>query len=151
MLGLCFSFCFVSFVVKEFCRCGMSARGDESVVDGVLVSYNGMKFRFNDLVDVIVGTVPGVRANKSEPFKGRFKGVVEIERGVEFLVRPIVGSGKGRWMQLPQHSVFKVNAFGACVLGTRTTRYFSQLQPAQKERYVFIFLPCPLLLNFFNV
>ena len=141
------------FVLMQnaMCRCGMSARGDNSVVDGVLACYNGMKFRFNDLVDVIVGTVPGVRANKSEPFKGRFKGVVETERGVEFLVRPIVGSGKGRCMQLPQHSVFKVNAFGACVLGTRTTRYFSQLQPAQKERYVFIFLPCPLLFIFFYV
>jgi hypothetical protein len=107
VLGICVSFCFVCFVVKEICRSGMRARGDDSVVNGVLACYNGMKFRLNDLADVIVWTVPGVRATKCEPFTGRFKGVVETERGVEFLVRPIVGSEKGRCMQLPQHSVLK--------------------------------------------
>ena len=45
--------------------------------DGVLANYNGMKFRLNDVVDVIVGTRVGVRGNKTEPIKARFKGVVE--------------------------------------------------------------------------
>jgi hypothetical protein len=32
--------------------------------------------------------------------------------------------------------VFKVSAFGACVLGTRTTRFFSKLQPTQQDRSI---------------
>jgi hypothetical protein len=111
----------------------MSARVDEVVGEGVLSNCKAMKFKFNDLVDVIVGTGLGVRGNKTEPFKGQFKGAVQTVRGMEFLVKPLV-SGNGRCLQVPQHSVFKINAFGTCVLGTRTTRYFSALQPAQKER-----------------
>jgi hypothetical protein len=77
----------------------------------------------------------GVRGNKTEPIKARFKGVVETVREVEFLCRPLVGSGKGRCPEFPRDSVFKVSAFGACVLGTRTTRFFSKLQPSQQERF----------------
>jgi len=50
----------------------MSARVDEELGEGVLALYNGMKFKYNDLVDVIVGTGLGVRGNKTEPFKGHF-------------------------------------------------------------------------------
>jgi len=146
-----YHFCFVVFVESERCRFWMSARGDEELGDGVLAVCNGMKFKVNDLVDVIVGTGAGVRANKTEPFKGQFKGVVETERGIEFLVRPLVGSGKGRCLQIPQHSVFRIQAFGTCVLGTRTTRFFSKLQPAQKERYVSLqLLPLALLSSCLN-
>jgi hypothetical protein len=83
----------------------------------------------------MVGTRVGVRGNKTEPIKARFKGVVETVRGVEFLCRPLVGSGKGRCPEVPRDSVFKVSAFGVCVLGTRTTRFFSKLQPTQQDRY----------------
>ena len=114
-------------------RQGMLSVVDE---DGVLANYNGMKFRLNDVVDVMVGTRVGVRGNKTEPIKARFKGVVETVRGVEFLCRPLVGSGKGRCPEFPRDSVFKVSAFGACVLGTRTTRFFSKLQPTQQDRYI---------------
>jgi hypothetical protein len=38
----------------------MSARVDEELGEGVLAIYNGMKFKLNDLVDVIVGTGLGV-------------------------------------------------------------------------------------------
>ena len=113
----------------------MLSVGNEGLGDGVLAIYNGMKFRLNDVVDVIVGTSVGVRGNKTEPIKARFKGVVETVRGVEFLCRPLVGSGKGRCPEFPRHSVFKVSAFGACVLRTRTTRFFSKLQPTQQDRY----------------
>jgi hypothetical protein len=113
----------------------MSARVDEELGEGVLAVFNGMKFKMNDLVDVIVGTGLGVRGNKTEPFKGHFKGVVETVRGVEFLVKPLV-SGNGRSLQIPRHSVFKISAFGSCVLG-RTTRFFSKLKPASQERYVY--------------
>ena len=143
-----YHFCFVVFVENEWCRCWMSARGNEELGDGVLAVCNGMKFKVNDLVDVIVGTGAGVRANKTEPFKGQFKGVVDTERGIEFLVRPLVGSGKGRCLQIPQHSVFRIQAFGTCVLGTRTTRFFSKLQPAQKDRYVSLQLAPLALLSF---
>ena len=114
----------------------MSARVDEELGEGVLAVFNGKKFKLNDLVDVIVGTGVGVRGNKTEPFKGHFKGVVETERGVEFLVKPLV-SGNGRSLHIPRHCVYKINAFGTCVLG-RTTRYFSKLKPAVQERYVYI-------------
>ena len=50
----------------------------------MLAVFNGKKFKLNDLVDVIVGTGFGVRGNKTEPFKGHFKGVVETERGGVF-------------------------------------------------------------------
>ena len=114
----------------------MLAREDEVLGDGVLAVYNGMKFKMNDLVDVIVGTMHGVRGSKAEPIKARFKGVVETVRGVEFMCRPLVGSGKGRCPEFPRDSVFKVSAFGACVLGTRTTRFFSKLQPTQQDRSI---------------
>ena len=127
--------CFKVFVQNAMSRCVMSARVDEELGDGVLALYNGMKFKLNDLVDVIVGTGLGVRGNKTEPFKGHFKGVVETVRGVEFLVKPLV-SGNGRCQQIPRHCVFKIQAFGTCVLGTRTTRFFCKLPPAQKERCV---------------
>ena len=128
--------CFKVFLPNAMFRCVMSARVDEELGEGVLALYNGMKFKYNDLVDVIVGTGLGVRrGNKTEPFKGHFKGVVETVRGVEFLVKPLV-SGNGRCQQIPRHCVFKIQAFGTCVLGTRTTRFFCKLPPAQKERCV---------------
>ena len=128
----CYIFCFVNNLTI---RQGMLSEVDEGLGDGVLANYNGMKFRLNDVVDVIVGTRVGVRGNKTEPIKARFKGVVETVRGVEFLCRPLVGSGKGRCPEFPRDSVFKISAFGACVLGTRTTRFFSKLQPTQQDRY----------------
>ena len=102
----------------------------------LLVEYNGQKFRINDLVDVIVGTGPGVRGLKAESLKARFKGVVETVRGPEFLCRPLVGSSRGPCPQYPRHSVFKISAFGACVLGSREPRYFSKLKPVMQERCV---------------
>jgi hypothetical protein len=136
--GVCFGplhsyfFCFVNNLTI---RQGMLSEVDEGLGDGVLANYNGMKFRLNDVVDVIVGTRVWVRGNKTKPIKARFKGVVETVRGVEFLCRPLVGSGKERCPEFPRDSVFKISAFGACVLGTRTTRFFSKLQPTQQDRY----------------
>jgi hypothetical protein len=102
----------------------------------VLAEYNGQKFKHNDIVDVIMGTGHGVVGKKSEPLKARFKGVVETVRGPEFLCRPLVGSSRGPCPQFPRHSVFKLQAFGACVLGSREPRFFSKLKPAMQERCV---------------
>jgi hypothetical protein len=99
-----------------------------------LAEYNGQKFKYNDLVDVIVGTEHGVVGKKSEPLKARFKGVVETDRGPEFLCRPLVESSRDRCPQYPRHTVFKLSAFEACVLGSRETRYFSKLKPVMQER-----------------
>ncbi len=123
----------------------MLAREDEVLGDGVLAVYHGIKFKMNDLVDVIVGTVHGVRGSKTETIKARFKGVVETVRGFEFLCGPLVGSGRGRCPEFPRHSVFRVSAFGVCVLGTRTTLYFSKLQPSDQERYLPV--PCSNILS----
>jgi hypothetical protein len=81
-LYLC-HFVFNVFLQNELCRCEMSAREDGELEEGVLAVFNGMKFKFNDLVDVIVGTGLGVRGNKREPFKGHFKGVCGTVRGGE--------------------------------------------------------------------
>jgi hypothetical protein len=67
------------------------------------------------LVDVIKGKGVGVPGLKTEPLKARFKGVVETVRGVEVLCPPLVGSSRGPCPQYLRHSVFKLNAFGACV------------------------------------
>jgi hypothetical protein len=64
----------------------MFAREDEGLGDGVLTIYNGMNFKMNDLVGVIVGTMQGVRGSKTEPIKARFKGVVDTVRGGGVLV-----------------------------------------------------------------
>jgi hypothetical protein len=84
-----------------------------------------------------------------QPFKEHFKGVVDTVRGVEFLVKPLV-SGNGRCQQIPTHSVYKLKAFGTCVLGTRATRFFSKLQPVQKERCVSLLLLCLSFLSLFH-
>jgi hypothetical protein len=112
----------------------MVSSGEGVVGSEFLAEYNGQKFKLNDLVDVIVGTGHGVVGKKCEPLKAKFKGVVETERGPEFLCRPLVGSSRGPCPQYPRHSVFKLCAFGACVLGSRETRYFSKLKPVMKER-----------------
>ena len=133
MLLFVWSFRLFVVVGNAMFRLGMSARVEGELGEGVLAVCNGTKFRLNDLVDVIVGIGIGVPGNKAEPFKGLFKGVVGTVRGVEFLVKPLV-SGNGRCQQIPRHCVFKLQAFGTCVLGTRTTRFFCKLPPAQKER-----------------
>ena len=112
----------------------MVPSGEGVLGSSFLAEYNGQKFKYDDLVDVIMGTAHGVVGKKSEPLKARFKGVVETERGPEFLCRPLVGSSRGRCPQYPRHSVFKICAFGACVLGSRETRYFSKLKPVMQER-----------------
>ena len=113
----------------------MLVRAVEGLGAEVLAEYNGQKFKLNDLVDVIMGTGHGVPGIKTEPLKARFKGVVETVRGLEFLCRPLVGSSRGPCPQYPRHSVFRITAFGACVLGSRETRFFSKLKPAMQERY----------------
>ena len=114
----------------------MLTSGDGGLGAEVLAEYNGQKFKHNDLVDVIMGTGHGVVGKKCEPLKARFKGVVDTLRGPEFLCRPLVGSSRGPCPQFPRHSsVFKLQAFGACMLGSRETRLFSKLKPAMQERY----------------
>jgi hypothetical protein len=117
-----------------------------SSVEGVLESefsaeYNGQKFKYNDLVDVFVGTGHDVVGKKCDPVKARFKGVVETIRGPEFLCRPLMGSARGPCPQYPRHSVFKLSAFGACVLGSKETRLFSKLKPAMQDRCVYFPIP----------
>ena len=126
----CVSLCAHSFFLEQVLLMEGVVLGEE-----LLVEYNGQKFRHNDLVDVIVGTGPSVRGLKAEPLKARFKGVIDSVRGPEFLCRPLVGSGRGPCPQYPRHSVFRITAFGACVLGSRETRFFSKLKPAMQERY----------------
>ena len=136
----CVCFVFISYLPLSLCtisliRFEMLVRAVEGLGAEVLAEYNGQKFKLNDLVDVIMGTGHGVPGIKTDPLKARFKGVVETVRGLEFLCRPLVGSSRGPCPQYPRHSVFRITAFGACVLGSRETRFFSKLKPAMQERY----------------
>ncbi len=72
------------------CRGGGKGGGAE-----LLAEYKGQKFKYNDLVDVIVGTGVGVPGKKTEPIKARFNGEVMTGRGLEFECRPLVGSERG--------------------------------------------------------
>jgi hypothetical protein len=124
----------------------MLVREGQGLGAEVLAEYNGQKFKHNDLVDVIMGTGVGVPWLKTEPLKATcFK----------WLRQPLVGSSRGPCPQYPRHSVFKLNAFGACVLGTRQTRFFSKLKPAMQERlnplltltlsFIYFFFLCLLI------
>jgi hypothetical protein len=81
-----------------------------------------------------MGTGHGIVGKKSGSLKARFKGVVETVRGPEFLCRPLVGSSRESCPLFPRHNVFKLQAFGACVLGSREQRLFSKLKPVMQER-----------------
>ena len=45
----------------------MLSNADEDLGEGVLAIYNGMKFRLNDVVDVIVGTMVCVSVRHQTP------------------------------------------------------------------------------------
>ena len=108
-----------------------------------LAMCNGVGFEMNDLVDVFVGTVKGVRGNKSSPIKGRFKGV-RVEQGQErFLCRPIVGSQKGRCPSFPPESCLQVKAFGSDVYGERRPLHFSKLKREVQDRFTLAPHPYP--------
>jgi hypothetical protein len=112
----------------------MEEKGGLESSQGFLASFNGVAYQFNDLVDVFVGTGKGVTGNKAFPIKGRFKGV-RVEKGEErFLVRPIVGSQKGRCPSFPPESCLKVKAFGSDVYGERKPLFFSKLKVDVQER-----------------
>ena len=98
--------------------------------DGIIAVYKGQTFRKDDLVHIFVGTEAGVRAKKTEPVQAKFKGV----KGELFLCRPVIGSQRGPCPSYPQWSVHKVQAFGAHVVGNRSTRCFSRMSPVMQER-----------------
>ena len=102
---------------------------------GFLAVSNGFRYSFNDLVDVFVGTSANIRGPKTQPLRGRFKGV-RIEGGVErFLVRPFVGSQRGKCPSYPPESCMKLKAFGSDMYGESKPQYFSKMTPSLQERY----------------
>jgi len=112
----------------------MEDKGGVDSSQGFLALFNGVAYQLNDLVDVFVGTGKGVTGNKAFPIKGRFKGV-RVEKGEErFLVRPIVGSQKGRCPSFPREACLKVKAFGSDVYGERKPLFFSKLTTETQER-----------------
>ena len=112
----------------------MKAEGGVEGRKELLVMFNGVGFKLNDLVDVFVGTGKGVSGNKAFPIKGRFKGV-RVEKGEErFMCRPIVGSQKGRCPSFPREACLKVVAFGSDVYGERKPLFFSKLKTEVQER-----------------
>ena len=112
--------------------------GDSVVVgnrEGFLPASNGFQYKLNDLVDVFVGTGPNIRGPKTIPLRGRFKGV-RNECGMErFLVRPLVGSQRGKCPSYPPESCFKVKAFGCDLYGEGKPQFFSKLKAEAQGRY----------------
>jgi hypothetical protein len=109
--------------------------GGGGIRQGFLAVSNGFRYSFNDLVDVFVGTGGNIRGPKTQPVRGRFKGV-RIEGGVErFLVRPFVGSQRGKCPSYPPESCMKLKAFGSDMYGESKPQYFSKMTPSLQERY----------------
>ena len=64
----------IVFVQILSIRLSMLVRVGQGLGEEVLVEYNGHRFKYNDLVDVTVGTGHGVVGKNCEPLKARFKG-----------------------------------------------------------------------------
>ena len=105
--------------------------GDSQVF---LAVANGYQYKLNDFVDVFVGTGANIRGKKTIPVRGRFKGV-RVEGGVErYLVRPFVGSQRGRCPSYPPEFCWKVKAFGMDQYGASKPQYFSKLKSGAQQR-----------------
>ena len=95
---------------------------------------NCCPFQLGDLVDVFVGTGHGIRGPKTIPIRGRFKGV-RIEVGVErYMVRPFVGSQRGKCPSFPPESCLKLKGIGSETYGDSTPHLFSKMNPFAQER-----------------
>jgi hypothetical protein len=102
--------------------------------DVLMVVNNGCPFKLGDLVDVFVGTGHHIRGPKTIPIRGRFKGV-RIEVGAErYMVRPFVGSQRGKCPSFPPGSCIKLKAPGSDMYGESSPQFFSKMKPSSQER-----------------
>jgi hypothetical protein len=103
--------------------------------EGVLLAVsNDCPFKLGDLVDEFVGTGHNIRGPKTIPIRGRFKGV-RIEVGVErYMVRPFVGSQRGKCPSFPPESCLKLKAIGSEVYGISSPQFFSKMNPSAQEK-----------------
>ena len=102
--------------------------------DLLLGVSNGCPFKLGDLVDVFVGTEHGIRGPKTIQIRGRFKGV-RIEVGAErYMVRPFVGSQRGKCPSFPPGSCIKLKAPGSDMYGESSPQFFSKMKPSSQER-----------------
>ena len=121
----------------------MGDRLGEGGEDVLLAVSNVCPFELGDLVDVFVGTGHHIRGPKTIPIRGRFKGV-RIEVGVErYMVRPFVGSQRGKCPSYPPESCLKLKAPGLEMYGDSSPQFFSKMKPSAQERWV----PPPLPIN----
>ena len=121
----------------------MGDRLGEGGEDVLLAVSNVCPFELGDLVDVFVGTGHHIRGPKTMPIRGRFKGV-RIEVGVErYMVRPFVGSQRGKCPSYPPESCLKLKAPGLEMYGDSSPQFFSKMKPSAQERLV----PPPLSPN----
>ena len=104
--------------------------------DVLLAVSNGCPFELGDLVDVFVRTGHHIRGPKTIPIRGRFKGV-RIEVGAErYMVRPFVGSQRGKCPSFPPGSCIKLKAPGSDMYGESSPQFFSKMKPSAQERLV---------------
>ena len=109
--------------------------------DVLLAVSNGCPFQLGDLVDVFVGTGHHIRGPKTITIRGRFKGV-RLEVGVErYMVRPFVGSQRGKCPSFPPESCLKLKGIGSEMYGESSPQFFSKMKPSSQERLVPP--PCP--------
>ena len=112
----------------------MGDRLGEGGEDVLLAVSNVCPFELGDLVDVFVGTGHHIRGPKTMPIRGRFKGV-RIEVGVErYMVRPFVGSQRGKCPSYPPESCLKLKAPGLEMYGDSSPQFFSKMKPSSQER-----------------
>ena len=95
---------------------------------------NGYQYKFNDLVDVFVGTGANIRGKKTIPVRGRFKGVRVVGKKEMFLIRPLVGSQHGPCPAYPPESCMKLKAPGSDLYGESKPQFFSKMKPSSQER-----------------
>ena len=124
----------------------MGDRLGEGGEDVLLAVCNVCPFELGDLVDVFVGTGHHIRGPKTIPIRGRFKGV-RIEVGVErYMVRPFVGSQRGKCPSYPPESCLKLKAPGLEMYGDSSPQFFSKMKPSAQERLVPPPPPAPVLI-----
>ena len=70
-------------------------------------THNGVSFQMNEVVTIVAGTAPGVRAKKSEAIRAWMKG----EHNGQFICKPVIGGGRGPIPRFDKDTVYKLKVF----------------------------------------
>ncbi len=118
----------------------VGVNGDKLGVGGgdvLLAISNGCPFQLGDIVACLLGRdIHNIRGPETIPIRERLKGV-RIEVGVErYMVRPFVGSQRGKFPSFPPESCLKLKAIGSGMNGESSPRFFSKMKPFVQHKLV---------------